>query len=89
MPAAVARTGPREVALPKALKDGFLGNPTGAERRTVEPVKAGGATCGLGGREAETGRPSRAAALTGGLEVDGIGADGKPGARGVDVEAMR
>lgn len=77
MPAAVALAGPRDIALPNALKEGFLGSPTGADRRTVEPDRPGvvdADTWGFGGKEADMGSPRRAAAVEGALEVDAAGA---------------
>ena len=54
MPAAVARAGPRDVALPKALNEGFLGKPTPTARSEVAGAPESG-----DGTEGFVGRPSR------------------------------
>jgi len=73
-----------EVDAPNALNAGFLGNPTGAERKEVE---RGDGASGFAGREAEMGKPSRAAVAVP-LETGRVeGVDDFGGIAGAEVDA--
>lgn len=96
MPAAVARPEPLLVALPNALKDGFFGSPTGAERNNVDGGVGREVECldadntGLAGSVAAIGTPSLAAVdvATGRLELPAVavlGGLGDAGAAGGGV----
>ena len=96
MPAAVARAGPRDVALPKALKEGFLGRPTPTARSDVAgAAESGDGVAGFVGRPrreltelADRGAASTFTAGADGADAEGTGVAAEAPAAGAKIQML-